>query len=710
MEFSERRTEASRFLESLWGGATRTADLVISTIVNNHVHPVRFPSSSLGVVAHEAVQASLVPGTNVYASCCLVDPESAGRHVRGAAEDAVAIAALWLDLDIAGPAHVSERLPPGQGEALEVLRAMEFEPSVVVDSGWGLYGWWIFDRPMALDTEDRRRFFHRLVQGCQATAGAIAGKHGWTVDPTFDLARILRLPGTTNWKVEGDPRPVRVLHESGIRYAGADLARWADLVPKERGPAPPLPEQITAGSRTHSITSLAGTLLNRNVVESASLAAALEHNRLVCDPPLPVDKVRETVAGIYKRYPPGQFRLNGEKKGAPSASAVQFFPMSETEPEAVRFIWEPGIAIGYLTLLAADPGKGKGLICTAITAAMTADRALPGGRPVSGSVLWVSYAESEATAIRPRLDVAGADAQRVYRLLIDRGDGKRASRIFKPEDVDVFEEELANYPDIRMIVLDPVLSFMRSGANINLTSDVRDSLDPLVELADRRNLALLGIAHLNKSELSKILYRVSNSTAFTAIPRSVLAVGDLKDNRRVLAQIKCNYAPLFDPVPFRTIGIAHPTLGTSVGAIEWGEPDGAIDIYSIFEDPRKGEQGKPIKALECAEELKKLLQGGAQWAGITKAKLGLLGFGRPAIEDALTILRVETNGRGRNARWSLPDVPSEKTGGVSPGTYTKTFGEHSPLVETLGDHGESPPSVFVHIEKDTPPPDIEGDA
>lgn len=707
MDFSERKAEALRFLEALWGGASRCADLVVNVIdPDEHVHPMRLTSTNLEVVAHEAIQASLKPGDNVYASCCLVSPESAKWHVRGAAEDAVAIAAAWLDLDIRGPAHVSDRLPPDQSSALEVLAGMDFEPSIIVDSGWGIYGWWVFERPLAIDTEERRRFFHRLVQGCQATAAAIAGRRGWTVDPTFDLARILRLPGTTNWKIDGDPRPVRLLHESGIRYPSADLARWADLVPKERGPAPPLPDRITAGSRTYSITSLAGTLLNRNVVEAASLAAALEHNRLVCDPPLPVDKVRETVAGIYKRCKPGDFKLNGEKKGAPSTGSVQFLPMSETEPEAIRFICEPGIAVGYLTLIAADAGKGKGLICTAITAAITAGHPLPTGRPVDGSVLWVSYEESESTAIRPRLDVAGADVQRVYRLLIDRGDGKRASRVFKPEDLDIFEERLARYPDIRMIVLDPVLSFMRSGANINLSSDVRDSLDPLVELAARHNLALLGIAHLNKSELSKILYRVSNSTAFTAIPRSVLAVGDLKDGRRVLAQIKCNYAPLFDPVPFRTIGIAHPTLGTSVGAIEWGEPSGDIDIYTIFEDPRPTKD-KPVKALECAVELKKLLKNGPQWAGEGKAKLSGLGFGRVAIEDALSILRVETQGRGRNARWFLPDC--EEEGGV-PDCVDESFGDHSPLTETSDDHCKSSPND-LHTQPGTPPfSDEEGKA
>jgi hypothetical protein len=46
--------------------------------------------------------------------------------------------------------------------------------------------------------------------------------HGWTIDSTFDLARILRPAGT--WNHKRDPKmPVRVLEDTGMRFAREDF-------------------------------------------------------------------------------------------------------------------------------------------------------------------------------------------------------------------------------------------------------------------------------------------------------------------------------------------------------------------------------------------------------------------------------------------------------------------------------------------------------
>jgi hypothetical protein len=38
-----------------------------------------------------------------------------------------------------------------------------------------------------------------------------AQRHGGSVDPTSDLARVFRLVGTQNWKIRANPSPVRIL-------------------------------------------------------------------------------------------------------------------------------------------------------------------------------------------------------------------------------------------------------------------------------------------------------------------------------------------------------------------------------------------------------------------------------------------------------------------------------------------------------------------
>ena len=72
-------------------------------------------------------------------------------------------------------------------------------------------------------TEDRQAAYH-LLHRLQATIQAVAKLHGWDVDSTFDLARVLRLPGTYNRKVPDDPKPVEIIeaHEDR-RYNPSDL-------------------------------------------------------------------------------------------------------------------------------------------------------------------------------------------------------------------------------------------------------------------------------------------------------------------------------------------------------------------------------------------------------------------------------------------------------------------------------------------------------
>lgn len=77
------------------------------------------------------------------------------------------------------------------------------QPSVVIDSGGGLHGYWLLKEPWLLESDDARQAAE-LVQRLwvQQVIGADPSVH--------DLVRILRVPGTLNFKYD-PPRPVRIL-------------------------------------------------------------------------------------------------------------------------------------------------------------------------------------------------------------------------------------------------------------------------------------------------------------------------------------------------------------------------------------------------------------------------------------------------------------------------------------------------------------------
>lgn len=209
------------FLELLYGQSYTTGYLTLFTVDSERTY--WHPSANLAEAAAQAVELSSV--TDVYAGVGL-----RGKRLlrgRGGSQDVVAIPGIWIDLDIAGPAHKQTNLPRNRGEVLALLRELPVRPSLVVDSGHGLYAFWLFHELWVFESDAERQEAQVLVQRVQMLVRQRAKARGWFFEPTADLARVLRLPGTVNRKSE--PIEVRyTVHPSHRRYAVED---FEDVLP-----------------------------------------------------------------------------------------------------------------------------------------------------------------------------------------------------------------------------------------------------------------------------------------------------------------------------------------------------------------------------------------------------------------------------------------------------------------------------------------------
>lgn len=203
------------FLQQLYG-ADAPGHLVIWTLEGERSH--WFPANDLEAVARRAV--GLADTCNVYFGIGL-HPQALGSGKRGKAEGVIAIPGLWLDIDIKGEAHKGDKLPPDLGAALELLDECGPPPSVVVNSGHGLHAWWLFAEPWVFANADERKAAQELVRRFQRQFQERAVKRGWRIDSTPDLARVLRLPGTMNRKLE--PVPVQIVGGEFARYTPEQL-------------------------------------------------------------------------------------------------------------------------------------------------------------------------------------------------------------------------------------------------------------------------------------------------------------------------------------------------------------------------------------------------------------------------------------------------------------------------------------------------------
>jgi hypothetical protein len=221
--------QIATFLQSIFGG--KPEDLVILIWLLDGKRSLWCSS------VEEAVRAaSSHADQDVYVGVGLAPPEakSWGPHRRCDAGTIVGLPGLWIDVDWASPVHAKSNLPPNEDAALGLIAAMGPRPTVLVRTGHGIQAWWLFHEIWIFEHPgDWARAADAIIRW-QATLRARAEARGWTVDATHDLARVLRVPGTTNTKAK--PVPVDLLLHDGPRYELSDLegfmVEMPSVVPK----------------------------------------------------------------------------------------------------------------------------------------------------------------------------------------------------------------------------------------------------------------------------------------------------------------------------------------------------------------------------------------------------------------------------------------------------------------------------------------------
>lgn len=154
------------------------------------------PTDTVPDLIHEIERQ---PQANWYLSTA-IGPQNKGPQQRLLSVEAIGVTALTIDIDVADLAHAKGNLPPTPEDALAALAEVELPPSITVWSGHGFQCWWLLREPWYFETPEERKQFEALSRDWQATIRFAFARHGWTVDSTHDLARVLRLPGTINRK------------------------------------------------------------------------------------------------------------------------------------------------------------------------------------------------------------------------------------------------------------------------------------------------------------------------------------------------------------------------------------------------------------------------------------------------------------------------------------------------------------------------------
>ena len=160
---------------------------------------------------------------------------------------------------------------------------------------------------------------------------------------------------------------------------------------------------------------------------------------------------------------------------------------------------------------------------------------------------------------------------------------------------------LRRFPGCKMLIVDPVPSYLGRGVNDSKNNELRAIIEPFIETVIRpAGVCFVANQHLNKNADSKTpIHRITGTTAYGALPRNVHFVLRDPDNpdRRLFAQAKCNNAP--DDLPAVAYSLVKAIIPSAAGEIETSFP--AFEAQTVQVDLQAamgGARGKPGPAPE----------------------------------------------------------------------------------------------------------------
>lgn len=349
------------------------------------------------------------------------------------------------------------------------------------------------------------------------------------------------------------------------------------------------------------------------------------------------------------------------------------------------------------SVLASRPGLGKTLVACATAAVVTTGGTFFDGAPCDdpGSVIFLDAENPADTVLVPRLRAAGCDLRKVHIItgqLATDADGHQREVGITLQDIGAIERAIQHVGDARLLVVDPIGSFLGGQVDAHRDNETRAVLAPLAALAERRNIAVLMIAHHRKQSSGFADDLVLGSRAFTGLCRiSWHICADANDKSLMLLTLgKTNIGPRVPGWSFRIGG--DPPVVRWMGPVE-------KDADDVIGDGPAKRGPKPERREACVTWLRNRLAAGPALQADVMAAAESADYTDATLRRAKKALGVEA-ARPENPGpwwWRLPPAP----GGGGAAAHTTQKGKPAHLAHVLDSIGvfadAHPPDAQVNL-------------
>jgi putative DNA primase/helicase len=331
---------------------------------------------------------------------------------------------------------------------------------------------------------------------------------------------------------------------------------------------------------------------------------------------------------------------------------IQSVLASDVEMDLTRWLWYDHIPVGDITVFAGMPQKGKSTAAIDVVARLTTGRDFPGSVKQVDlcEVAILASEDNPRTTTVPRLRAAVADVERVH-LIQGTSDGKQEWEIALDNDLDKLKDFLREHPRVRLIVMDPVTSYI-GDVDPNKPKEVRPFLNKLKKFAEEMGVSLLLIMHLSKNPDVSALHRVGGAATWIEVPRSVWFF-DVKQQEEgstappsyVMVNGKLNIVAdeRKKSLEYAFAGVDVEIKGVlqSMGTIRWGE-ESSITLEQQY-TRHKGKTGPTAERMPAAKRwLEEYLKDGPRPSAELEKEGIAAGHAKWTLKDAKKELRIRT--------------------------------------------------------------------
>ncbi|MCZ6651761.1 MAG: bifunctional DNA primase/polymerase [Planctomycetota bacterium] len=321
-----------------------------------------------------------------------------------------------------------------------------------------------------------------------------------------------------------------------------------------------------------------------------------------------------------------------------------------------EFLWPNKLPFGSLVVFHSKGDVGKSCVCLAIASmASTASDWPTGDTNVHAPMktLILTAEDDRAKTMKKRLAWQGGDQTKIAVMSgFAKGDEKKMLSI--TQDLNWLEDKVVS-DGIRILVFDPIVDFYGDGVDQNGNREVRKCLTPLVAMAERHNVLLIGLNHQTK----KATETAGDKSIGTVALRNVARVSfyfdfDADDpqpnpklRRRVMLCDKGN-------ILYNKVGITYGWQGEDMPLTFGGPCRTSPDekMYRLLEQSREAAKPKGM----CRRWLFELLEEDPMAIDEIKKLAKEKDFSEHILRAASKDLRVITgrHGFGGGCTWELP--------------------------------------------------------